>query len=136
MQDSSQAEVDALIAAFFGAFDNRNGRTPDHAGLARMFADRAVVAMHQRDRCVLCSPEEFIAPRMALLGSGELVDFHEWEESARTEIIGSLAVRVSRYAKCGSRNGAAVAGSGTKFFQLARFDHGWKVVALSWIDDD
>lgn len=135
MRDSDQAEVDGLIAAFFGAFDNRDGRIPDHDGLARMFAARSVVAMHNGEGCVVYTPEEFIAPRIALLASGELIEFHEWEESATTQINGSLAVRSSRYAKSGVRDGTNVAGSGTKFFQLARSLGGWKIVALSWIDD-
>jgi len=135
MTNSDQAQVDALIAGFFDAFDNRDGRVPDHGRLARMFADRAVVAMQQGAACVLYTPDEFIAPRIALLASGELVGFHEWEESASTQIIGSLALRASRYAKTGVRNGDAVAGRGAKFFQLARLACGWRIVALSWADD-
>jgi hypothetical protein len=135
MRDSDHPEVDGLIAAFFGAFDNRHGRIPDAGALARLFAETAVVAMHSSGTCTLFTPEEFIAPRIALLGSGELVDFHEWEESQETRIIGSLGLRSSRYAKAGFRDGAAIAGTGTKFFQLARVCDDWKIVALSWVDD-
>jgi hypothetical protein len=135
MQDSDQASVDRLIADFFEAFDNRGGRVPDRDSLADMFAGQAVVAMHRGGDCVLCTPAEFIEPRMALLTNGELVGFHEWEESATTQLMGSLALRSSRYAKSGFRDGTAVAGTGTKFFQLARLPSGWRIVALSWIDD-
>jgi hypothetical protein len=31
--------------------------------------------------------------------------------------------------------GKPYGGSGTKYFQLARTADGWRVVALSWIDD-
>jgi len=44
-------------------------------------------------------------------------------------------VRTSRYAKSGVRNGDSFTGTGTKFFQIARMAGGWKIVALSWIDD-
>jgi len=136
MLDSDHQEVDGLIAAFFGAFDNRRGRVLDEQRLARLFAGQAVVAIHQAGgTCTLCTPQEFIAPRLALLGSGDLVDFHEWEDSSATQVNGSLAVRACRYSKSGIRNGANVAGSGTKFFQLARLPDGWKIVSLSWIDD-
>ena len=136
MLDSPNPEIDELIAAFFGAFDNRTKRDMDERRLARLFAGQAVVAMHQAGgTCTLCTPQEFIAPRLALLDSGELVDFHEWEESSTTQVNGSLAVRASRYGKSGIRNGVHVAGSGTKFFQLAKLPDGWKIVALSWIDD-
>ena len=135
MQDSEQASIDRLIAAFFDAFDNRDGRIPDRDSLARMFAGQAIIAMHHGEDCVLCTPAEFIEPRMALLTNGELVGFHEWEESATTQLMGSLALRSSRYAKSGFRDGTGVAGTGTKFFQLARLPSGWRIVALSWIDD-
>ena len=79
---------------------------------------------------------EFAEPRVALLGSGALTDFHEWEESSSTQVAGSVAARSSRYAKAGLHNGAAYAGTGTKFFQLARFGPDWRIVALTWIDDE
>lgn len=135
VQDSDQAQIDALIAAFFAAFDNRKGRAPDPERLARMFAEQAVVTMHQASGCLLYTPQEFIAPRVALLKSGELVEFHEWEDSATTQVLGSLGVRTSRYAKSGVRNGDSFTGSGTKFFHIARMAGGWQIVALSWIDD-
>jgi hypothetical protein len=91
--------------------------------------------MHASGNCTLLTPEEFIAPRIALLGSGELADFHEWEEAQTTRIMGSLALRSSRYAKSGVRGGIATTGTGTKFFQLAKLSGSWKIVALSWLDD-
>ena len=135
MRDSNHAEIDELVAAFFGAFDNRNGRIPDHGRLARLFAEQAVVAVHREGTCLLRTPQEFIAPRIALLESGELTCFHEWEESSTTQVHDSLAVRTSRYAKSGFRNGSPLTGAGTKFFQFAKLPDGWKIVALSWIDD-
>jgi len=136
MQDpADQARIDGLIAAFFGAFDNRDRRIPDGDALLRMFAEQAIVAMHRSGECTLSTPAEFIAPRMALLASGELSGFHEWEVSATTELLGSLALRSSRYAKSGVRDGVSISGAGTKFFQLARLSTGWKIVALSWLDD-
>ena len=56
------------------------------------------------------SPSEFAQPRIALLGSGELVEFHEWEETSSTQIVGQLATRTSRYAKAGLNLGLEDAG--------------------------
>lgn len=132
---SDQLRIDALVGDFFAAFDNRNGRIPTADGLLPLFADKAVVAKHDNGQCALYSPAEFVAPRIALLKSGELTGFHEWEVSETTEILGSLAVRNSRYSKSGLFNAASYSGSGTKRFQLARLSSGWKIVALSWMDD-
>ena len=136
MQESnSRAEVDALVGRFFGAFDNRGKCQPSLADLVSYFSPQAIVAKHFEGQCALYSPEEFAAPRVALLAGGELIEFHEWEESNTTEVLGSLAIRASRYAKSGTYNGQPYGGTGTKFFQLAKFRSGWQIVALSWIDD-
>jgi len=136
MQDSSdRAQIDVLIAAFFAAFDNRDGRIPDEEKMVALFAEKAIVAKHQAGQVELASPEEFAEPRIALLKSGDLVGFHEWEVSAQTEICESLAVRNARYAKSGLYCGKPYSGAGTKFFQLAKLASAWKIVALSWIDD-
>lgn len=127
--------IDKLIVDFFAAFDNRGGRTPRQTEMTCFFADKAVIAKHQGGECELYSPTEFAAPRVALLSSGAMVDFHEWEESASTEFAGELAARTSRYAKSGLYNGSPYGCTGKKFFQLAKFLTGWRIVALSWIDD-
>ena len=73
--------------------------------------------------------------RFRLLASGRLVNFCEWETEAENQVIGSLAVRRSRYSKSGQLDGRPYVGSGTKFFQLARIEGSWRIVALSWVDD-
>ena len=128
-------QIDKLVFEFFAAFDNRGGRIPKQADMTCLFADKAIVTKHHGGTCEFYSPTEFAAPRVALLGSGALVDFHEWEESSSTELAGEIAARTSRYAKSGLYKGAPYSGTGTKFFQLARFLDCWRIVALSWIDD-
>lgn len=130
-----QEDIEALIQRFFAVFDNRNGQMPRQDLVTELFAVRAIIATHHDGHCDLYSPSEFAQPRIALLGSSELVGFHEWEETSSTEIVGELATRTSRYAKAGLHLGADYTGRGTKFFQLAKFSSGWRIVALSWIDD-
>lgn len=132
---SDQSQIDLLIATFFAAFDNRAGRVASKEAVVELFTEKAIVAKHGGGQIELSSPEEFAEPRVQLLRSGDLTGFHEWEESAETEIRGSLAVRRSRYAKSGSYHGSQYAGTGAKYFQLAKQAHAWKIVALSWIDD-
>jgi hypothetical protein len=134
MQDDRD-QIEEVISAFFAAFDNRNGRTPRQEQMMGLFAEKAVIAKHQDGHCEVYTPVEFVSPRIALLCGGTLVEFHEWEETALTELVGEIAARKSRYAKSGLFNGAPYAGTGTKFFQLAKFPNGWRVVALSWSDD-
>jgi hypothetical protein len=132
----AQEEIDKLISAFFSAFDNREGTEPDVAAVVGCFAEKAVIARSAGVETQLYTATEFAAPRIELLKSGTLVDFHEAETSATTNIAGNIAVRTSRYRKAGLLNGSSYAGAGTKFFQLVALASGWRILSLAWIDDE
>ena len=134
-QSYAQEEIDKLIAAFFSAFDNRTGSKPRLTAVLGCFADKAVIARSVGPATQIYTAMEFATPRIELLTSGTLVDFHEIETSSSTSILGSLATRTSRYRKDGLLNGAPYAGVGTKFFQLVALDSGWRILSLAWIDD-
>jgi len=135
MNSNANASIDEVIGRFFAAFDNRVGRIPSIEVFHSLFAPTAVVASHSGSGASICPVEEFARPRVDLLSSGRLVNFSEWETEAENHIIGTLAVRRSRYSKSGELDGQPYAGSGTKFFQLALMGDTWRIVALSWIDD-
>ena len=131
----AQSNIDALIAAFFSAFDNRDGATPRLDAITGCFADKAIVVRSSTVAAEIYTVEEFAAPRIALLTQGSLRDFHEWEVSAQTQLHGGIATRTSRYAKSGVMDGRAYSGAGTKYFQLVELDSGWRIASLAWVDD-
>jgi ribosomal-protein-serine acetyltransferase len=131
-----QAEIDLFIGEFFSAFDNRHHRAPSLHALTRFFTEKAVIARSTGSQCEVYTVEEFAKPRVELLSNGELIDFYEWEDSAATQIDQCVAMRVSRYSKLGLLNGLQYAGSGSKYFQLAKFNDAWLIVALTWVDDN
>lgn len=131
----SDAAIDALVAGFFGVFDNRQGRVTRAEDFEALFGPSAFIVTHGGAGPLISTPRDFVEPRIALLSSGSLVDFHEWETEASTEIIGSLAVRRSRYAKQGTHEAKPYTGTGTKFFQFARLEQGWRIMTVAWIDD-
>jgi len=133
-ETQDQADIDALIARFFGAFDNRNGRVPTLAELDALFAPGAIVLCDRDTQCERWSVHEFAAPRVRLLASGELVDFHEWETNASTRILGTIATRESTYRKQGTLRGQPYRGGGRKFFHFGRFADGWRISAVAWSD--
>jgi hypothetical protein len=135
MSSDATAAIDEVISTFFAAFDNRNGRVPTIDVFDSLFTPTAVVASHSASAVSICTVKEFAQPRIALLCSGRLVSFSEWETDAQTTVLGSLATRNSRYAKSGQLDGLPYRGVGTKFFQLALVANEWRIVALSWIDD-
>lgn len=126
--------IDELIRAFFGAFDNRDGRVPTSAEIAALFLDDAVILQSVAGEMKRMTVAGFAEPRVALLTSGKLRDFHEWETSDTTSVHGKFAVRISGYSKSGTLESRPYGGQGTKLFQLARMDDGWRIASLCWFD--
>lgn len=128
------AAIDALTADFFGAFDNRGGKPADVARVRRLMLPKGVVVITRPVFTVL-SVDEFVEPREKLLSEGRLVEFSEWETSARTEVVGDLATRFLKYRKSGLLDGAPYEGGGTKTIQYVRTPDGWRISAFAWYDE-
>ena len=128
-------QIDDIVARFFHAFDNRNGRAPTLEELTILFVPGAIILRDTGTGCEHCTVLEFAEPRVRLLASGELVDFHEWETESSTQIAGRVATRTSAYAKQGMRNGQPYRGSGRKSFHLGKVEAGWRISAVAWSDD-
>lgn len=128
--------IDALIGAFFSAFDNRGEVPPSLDAVIGCFADKAVIVRHSKAGTEILTPLEFALPRIELLTRGGLRDFHEHETSASTDIFAGIATRTSRYGKRGQLDGESYTGSGTKCFQLVKLGVGWRISALAWVDDE
>ncbi|MEO5867622.1 MAG: hypothetical protein ABIS14_06570 [Sphingomonas sp.] len=131
--DQDRSDIDALIAAFYAAFDNRTA-PPVGDRLRGMFATGARVTRKSASGLDTWDVEAFIAPRIAMLSDGSLTDFHEWETEASTELAGSIASRFSEYSKAGMASGTPVRGSGRKFIQLVKAADRWRIVSVLWED--
>ncbi|WP_328972168.1 DUF4440 domain-containing protein [Streptomyces sp. NBC_00239] len=129
----SKSEIDAVTAEFFGAFDNRDGKTADLARLRRLMLVGGVIVKTGPDFTAY-GVEEFIEPRERMLTDGRLTEFAEWETSEHTEIVGDIASRFGEYSKTGILDGKPFEGDGTKTIQFVRTPEGWRIAAFSWYD--
>ncbi|GAA1261656.1 hypothetical protein GCM10009665_59190 [Kitasatospora nipponensis] len=129
----SKNEIDQLTAEFYGAFDNRGGRTADVDRLRRLIIPGGVIVVTGA-KFTVCTVEEFIAPRERLLSEGRLVEFFEWETVERTDIAGDIASRFGEYRKSGTLDGEPYEGGGSKTFQFVRTPEGWRIAAFSWYE--
>jgi hypothetical protein len=137
MDDSgAQRKIDALVANFFSAFDNRDGATPRLADLINCFTDKATIVRRSDSGAELYTVREFALPRIELLTQGALLRFHEKEISSTTQIFDGIATRTSRYTKSGLLDGNDYSGSGTKCFQLVDLGPDWRIASLAWVDDN
>jgi hypothetical protein len=134
MSVTHDPEIDALIAAFYAAFDNRGGRAPATATLRELFLPEGRITRVSAGGAASWDLDAFIAPREAMLTGGALTDFHEWETEGVTEVLGAIAVRRSHYRKQGRQAGAPYAGEGRKLISLCRTDGRWRIVSVVWED--
>lgn len=131
----ANAEIEQLIASFFGLFNNRGGRRADLARIHELFVPEGRIA-----KCVASTPEisnleDFIAPRRELLSSGTLTDFEEVETSETTHVFGHIAHRLSTYQKRGVLEGTLFVTRGIKSFQLIHTADGWRILSMTWDDE-
>ena len=129
-----QQQLDALITAFFKAFDNTDSPA-DLSVLHNMFVPDGIIVNNTNQPPAICSPASFIPPRQQMFDDGALVNFREWEIEAETTIVGSIAHRKTLYGKSGTVRGEAVNTRGHKSFQFIKTEAGWKITALSWWDE-
>ena len=108
----AEREIDALVAAFFAVFDNRDAVRVDLDQLRTLCIAQVLLIKAVGPTPDICDLDAFIAPRERFLNAGTLVDFHEQELSARTEIFGNVAQRWCRYRKAGVLDGRAFATEG------------------------
>jgi hypothetical protein len=135
-ESADRRKLDALIARFFSAFDNREGALPRVADLIDCFTDKAIVVRRFAGGADLYTVREFALPRIQLLTGGSLLHFHEWETGSTTQLLDGIATRTSRYSKSGLLDGKDYSGSGTKCFQIVHLDTEWRIASLAWVDDD
>lgn len=128
------AGLDHLIARFFAAFDNRNGRIPRRQELTALFVEGAVIVHAAGGKTSALSVADFAEPRIALLTSGRLAGFHEWETTSSTQVFSPFAIRTSQYEKSGLLDSKPYGGGGTKIFQLVNLEGRWRIVSLCWYD--
>jgi len=127
--------IEGIVQTFYESFDNRAPRIPDGRALRDMFLPDAVIRCLKDGRAEAMSVAEFVDPRLELLRSGRLVDFHEWQTEGRTTILGDVAGHWSTYRKEGELDGEPYVGGGRKLLQLCRLDDRWVVSSLLWTDD-
>ena len=134
MGEQATPEIEALMAAFYTAFDNRGSRRPAAEDLKGMLAEAATITRVAPDKVETWTPEAFISPRVEMLTDGTLTDFHEWETEAQTVVLENIACRRSTYGKAGKLNGADYQGGGHKFIQFHRTEGRWLISSILWED--
>lgn len=127
--------IEEIVRAFFAAFASGADCVARLDRLRQLFLPEAVIVRAGGGMPTVYGVDDFIAPRMKLLSSGDLTDFREWELSGRTDVFGDIAQHFCSYAKTGVQHGASFTGRGMKTLQFVRTSAGWRISAAAWDDE-
>jgi hypothetical protein len=132
---SDEDEIAALTGAFLSAVSFEAGERPAYERIRELFIPEGLLIRNSGDAPEVTSVDEFIAPRLRSVESGELTEFSEGELDHVTERFGNVAHRRSAYEKRGVLNGEAFAARGVIFTQFVRTPAGWRMSAMAWDDE-
>jgi hypothetical protein len=123
------------MSAFFAAVSFEPGGRPEYEALYRLFADGGRLIRTGPEEPDIATIEQFVASRLKLVEAGTLEQFRETETGARTDVFGSVAHRLSAYAKSGVSNGVSFAANGVISTQFVRTGAGWRMSSMAWDDE-
>jgi hypothetical protein len=133
--ETVKLELDALASAFFEAVSFEPGGAPPYGNIHGLFIEAGLLIKNTAATPEISTVAQFIAPRQALVDSGALTRFKEWELSETTQIFGNIAHRYSAYGKAGTQDGKAFEARGMISTQFIKTPEGWKMSAMAWDDE-
>jgi len=128
-------ELKALMDAFFAAVSFEEGSAPAYERLRELVVPGGLLIRNTGEAPEVATVDAFIAPRQALVESGELTSFAEFETHAITEVFGQVAHRLSTYGKRGVTNGEPFEGAGVISTQFVLTRGGWRISSMAWDDE-
>jgi hypothetical protein len=134
-RESAKVELDRLSVEFFRAVSFEAGESPPYENIHALFIESGLLIKNTGATPEISTISQFIEPRKALVRSGELTRFREWELSETTQLFGNVGHRFSSYAKSGSMNGVSFEARGMISTQFILTQAGWKMSAMAWDDE-
>ncbi|SDK34005.1 hypothetical protein SAMN05428985_103663 [Nocardioides sp. YR527] len=132
---SDETAVEELVRAFFSAFTAGTDAAARLDDLRRIMIPGATVVRTCGLPVEVYDIESFIAPRLALLTSGEIEEFEEWPEPGRIDVFGDIAHWWGAYGKRWLAGGEVHTGRGMKTMSFVRTDDGWRISSAAWDDE-
>jgi hypothetical protein len=128
-------DPNVLVDEFFGAVSFDAGEPTRYERLHDLFVPGGLIVKAVGDAYEATDVSGFIEPRQAMVDSGRLTEFREFETGFTADRFGYAAQRTSRYGKQGVLDGGAFSGRGVIFTQFARTPQGWRITAMTWDDE-
>ena len=129
------SQIADLMHRFLASVSFAPGGRPDYDAIPSLFVERGLLIKNVAGATEISTTDEFIAPRRALVDAGELTAFLEEEISASTTVFGTVAHRVSEYAKSGTQAGVSFSARGVILTQFVETPQGWRMSSMTWDDE-
>ena len=129
------SELETILHEFIRAVSFAPDEQPCYETLHGLFVEDGKLIRTSSLSPEIATVDEFIAPRQAMVDSGELTSFQEAECRAITHFFGNVAHRFSVYEKSGVLNGTPFAGRGIISTQFVRTPNGWRISSMAWDDE-
>ncbi|MEV8373704.1 DUF4440 domain-containing protein [Kribbella sp. NPDC056861] len=127
--------IEAIVQTFFSAFTSGPECAERLDALPEVFLPEAIIVRTCGMTPTVYGVDDFIAPRLALLTGGTLIDFKEWVLSGSIEVFGDIGQWYGSYAKSWVQDGESFTGKGMKTIQFVRTAAGWRISAAAWDDE-
>lgn len=128
-------ELDRLTSEFFRAVSFEEGGKPTYDGIHQLFIESGLLIKNTGSTPEISTVGQFIEPREALVSTGQLTRFREWELSESTQVFGNVAHRFSAYAKEGTLKNVPFEARGMISTQFIATPAGWRISAMAWDDE-
>jgi hypothetical protein len=135
MTTQATTSIADLMRRFLASVSFSPGERPDYDAISSLFIERGLLVKNIAGATEISTTAQFIAPRRALVDSGELTTFLEEEISASTTVFGGVAHRLSEYAKSGVQNGSEFRARGIILTQFVETPDGWRISSMTWDDE-
>lgn len=133
--DGREEAVRLLTFEFFRSVSFETGQVPLYERRLDLFTESGLLIKNSGSKPETSTVRQFIEPRQAMVGSGDLTRFHEVAISAETQVFGHVAHRFSVYAKSGTLKGIPFEGREMIFTPFVPTPEAWKMSAMAWDDE-
>lgn len=127
--------IRAQLQAFFAAVSFNPGERPGYGAIGDLFIEGGRLIKNSGDVPEISTVEQFVTPRQAMVDSGQLTEFREFEIEGTTQVFGNVAHHYCTYGKHGVSDGVPFDGRGVITTQFVRTPAGWRISSMAWDDE-
>ncbi|GAB2689091.1 hypothetical protein GCM10027037_09740 [Mucilaginibacter koreensis] len=129
-------EIEALTARFYKAISFTHNHVPSLANLQSMFYGSGILINNSFATPIGYTVESYLNYIEAQVAGADMKQLLQREVSGQTEVFGKVAQRISVYEYTLAEIIPAQMPRGVNYIQYIQTDAGWRIVSMSWCDEN